>query len=83
MVTVKLWLLAIEEHVRLEEPVPFAVNETLVAVKALHVRPATVLLVSATVPTKLNVLVRVMVDVAELPEGTLGGEVALMVKSPT
>ncbi len=81
MVTVKVPE-PVEVQVRLDEPVPFAVNGTLVAVNALQVRPGTVLLVSATVPTKLNVLVRVMVDVNDAPEAPLCGE-ALIEKSPT
>ncbi len=71
-----------EVHDRLDVPVPFAVRGTLVAVNTLQVRPATVLLLSVTVPTKLNLLVRVMVEVAKEPAGAVADE-AEMVKSPT
>ncbi len=72
----------VEVQVRLDEPVPFAVNGTLVAVNAVHVRPGVVLLVRLMVPTKLNVLVRVIVDVSDAPGVPLCGE-ALIEKSPT
>ncbi len=72
----------VEVQVRLDEPVPFAVNGTLVAVNAVHVRPGVVLLVRLMVPTKLNVLVRVIVDVSDAPGVPLCG-VALIEKSPT
>ena len=83
MVTVKVVVVVTEAvQVRLDEPVPLADNETLVAVSALHLRPVTVLLVRATVPTKLLVLSRVIVDVRDAPELPLG-DVAVIVKSPT
>jgi len=64
-------------------PVPFAVSDTGVTVNALQVRPAgRGVSDKATVPTKLNVLVRVMVEVIEEPAVPLG-DVALIVKSPT
>jgi hypothetical protein len=68
-----------EVHERLEVPVPLAASDTGVTVNGLHVRPASV---SATVPAKLNVLVRVTVDVIEEPVNPTG-DVALIVKSPT
>ncbi len=81
MMTVKLAVCE-DVQVRLEVPVPLAVNGTLVEVNRLQVRPVTVLLVNETVPTKLNVLVRVIVEVAGEPAGALAAE-AVIVKSPT
>jgi hypothetical protein len=64
-------------------PVPFAVSDTGVTVNALQVRPAgRGVSERATVPTKLNVLVRVIVELIDEPVFPLG-DVALMVKSPT
>jgi len=63
--------------------VPFAVNDTGVTVNALQVRPAgRGVSERETVPTKLNVLVRVIVDEIDEPVAPLG-DVALIVKSPT
>ncbi len=66
----------------LDEPVPLAVNGILVAVNREHVRPGAVLLVRVTVPTKLNVLVRVIAEVSDAPALPLG-DVAVIRKSPT
>jgi len=64
-------------------PVPFAVSDTGVTVNALQVKPAgRGVSERATVPTKLNVLVRVMVELIDEPAAPLG-DVALIVKSPT
>jgi len=72
-----------EVHDRLEVPVPFAVRDTGVTVNALHVKPAgSGASERATEPTKLNVLVRVIVDEIDEPVTPLG-DVALIVKSPT
>ena len=49
-------------------PVPLAASDTGVTVSALQVKPAgRGVSERATVPTKLNVLVRVMVEVADAP----------------
>ena len=81
MVTVKVF--AVEEvQTRFEVPVPLAVKVTGVTVNGLHVNPAGTVSVKATVPAKLNVLVRVTIDVIDEPAEPLG-DVALMVKSPT
>ena len=70
-------------HDRLEVPVPFAVRDTGVTVNALQVKPAgRGVSERATEPTKLNVLVRVIVDEIDEPVAPLG-DVALIVKSPT
>ena len=71
----------VEEQVKFEVPVPFAVRVTLGAVNAVHDKPVGIVSVNATVPAKLNVLVRVTVEVNE-PTGPVG-EDALIVKSPT
>jgi hypothetical protein len=71
-----------EEHERLEVPVLFAVSDTGVGLNGLQVRPAGTVSVKATEPTKLNVLVRVIVEEIDVPAVPLG-EVALIVKSPT
>jgi hypothetical protein len=71
-----------EVHDSDEALVPLATSDTGVTVNGLHVSPAGTVSVSATVPTKLNVLVRVMVEVADEPAAPLG-DVALIVKSPT
>jgi hypothetical protein len=66
-----------------EVPVPLAVSETGVTVNGLHVRPAgRGVSERATVPTKLNVLVRVIVELIDEPVVPLG-DVALIEKSPT
>ena len=70
----------VEVHDRLEVPVPFAASETLVVVSALQIAGA--LVVNATLPTKLKVLVRVIVEVSAAFTLPLG-EVAETVKSPT
>ena len=68
---------------RLEVPVPFAVSDTGVTVNALQVKPAgRGVSDRATEPTKLNVLVRVIVEEIDVPAAPLGLE-ALIVKSPT
>ncbi len=72
-----------EEQDRLEVPVPFAVSDTGVTVNALQVKPAgRGVSDRATEPTKLNVLVRVIVEEIDVPAAPLGLE-ALIVKSPT
>ena len=72
-----------EVQERLEVPVPLAVNDTGVTVNALQVKPAgRGVSERATEPTKLNVLVRVIVDEIDEPVVPLG-DVALIVKSPT
>ena len=71
----------VEEQVRFEVPVPFAVRVTLGAVNALHDKPVGTVSVNATVPAKLNVLVNVITEVNE-PTVPVG-EDALIVKSPT
>ena len=66
-----------------EVPVPLAVNDTGVTVNALQVKPAgRGVSERATEPTKLNVLVRVIVELIDEPVTPLG-DVALIVKSPT
>ena len=66
-----------------EVPVPLAVNDTGVTVNALQVKPeGRGVSDKATVPTKLNVLVRVIVDEIDEPAAPLG-DVALIEKSPT
>jgi hypothetical protein len=68
---------------RLEVPVPFEVSDTGVTVNALQVKPAgRGVSARATEPTKLNVLVRVIVEEIDVPAAPLG-DVALIVKSPT
>jgi hypothetical protein len=71
-----------EVHERLEVPVPLAVSDTGVTVNALQVRPAGTVSPRATVPTKLNVLVRVTVEEIDVLVAPLG-DVALIEKSPT
>ena len=72
-----------EVQERLEVPVPLAVNDTGVTVNALQVKPeGRGVSERATEPTKLNVLVRVMVEMIDEPAAPLG-DVALIVKSPT
>ena len=75
------WVGEVQE--RLEVPVPFAVRDTGVTVNALHVKPAgRGVSERPTEPTKLNVLVRVIVELIDEPVVPLG-DVALIVKSPT
>ncbi len=81
MTTVKLPVV-VEVQITLELPVPLAVKGTLVAVNGLQERLEGTVSLRATVPAKLNVLVRVIVDVSDAPTLPLG-DVALMVKSPT
>ena len=72
-----------EVHDRLEVPVPFATRDTGVTVNALQVKPAgRGVSERATAPTKLNVLVRVIVELIDAPAAPLG-DVALILKSPT
>ena len=64
-------------------PVPLAASDTGVTVNALQVKPeGRGVSERATEPTKLNVLVRVMVELIDEPAAPLG-DVALIVKSPT
>jgi len=73
----------VEVHERLAVPVPFVARETAAeGLNDWHVRPAGTVSPSATVPTKLNVLVRVIVEEIDEPTAPLG-DVALIVKSPT
>jgi hypothetical protein len=71
-----------EVHDRPEVPVPLAESDTGVTVNGLQVRPAGTTSVRPTEPTKLNVLVRVIIEEIDEPAAPLG-EVALIVKSPT
>ncbi len=72
-----------EVHDSDDVPVPFAASDTGVTVNALQVKPAgRGVSERATVPTKLNVLVRVIVELIDEPAAPLG-DVALIVKSPT
>jgi hypothetical protein len=82
IVTVKLPTVD-EVQERLEVPVPLAVSETGVTVNALQVSPVgRGVSERATEPTKLNELVRVIVEEIEVPVAPLG-DVALIEKSPT
>jgi hypothetical protein len=82
MFTVKA-VVVVEVHERLAVPVPFAVSDTGVMVNALQVRPAgRGVSERATVPTKLNVLVRVIVEDIDEPAAP-PGDVATIEKSPT
>src|SRR2546428_3805004 len=82
MFTMKVFAVG-EVHERLAVPVPFAERETVAdGLKGWHVRPAGTVSPSATEPTKLNVLVRVIVEVRDAP-ALPPGEGALIVKSPT
>ncbi len=65
-----------------EVPVPLAASDTGVTVNALQVKPEGTVSERPTEPTKLNVLVRVMVEEIDVPAAPLG-DVALIVKSPT
>jgi hypothetical protein len=82
MVTVKVpWVGEVQDND--DVPVPFAVSDTGVTVNALQVKPAgRGVSERATEPTKLNVLVKVIVDEIDEPAAPLG-EVALIEKSPT
>ena len=71
-----------EVQVRLDVLVTLAASDTGVTVNGWHVKPAGTISVRATEPTKLNVLVRVIVEEIDVPAERLG-EVALIVKSPT
>ena len=72
-----------EVQLMLAMPVPFAESGTVaVGVKGWQVRPEGTVSPRATVPTKLNVLVRVIVEEIDEPTAPLG-DVALIVKSPT
>ena len=82
MVTTKVPVVG-EVQERLEVPVPLAVSDTGVTVNALQVKPeGRGVSERPTEPTKLNVLVRVIVELIDEPTAPLG-DVALMVKSPT
>jgi hypothetical protein len=82
MFTVKA-VVVVEVHERLAVPVPFAVSGTGVTVNALQVRPAgRGVSERATEPTKLNVLVRVIVEDIDEPAEP-PGDVATIEKSPT
>ena len=82
MVTTKVPVVG-EVQERLEVPVPLAVSDTGVTVNALQVKPeGRGVSERATEPTKLNVLVRVIVELIDEPAAPLG-DVALIVKLPT
>jgi len=82
MVTTKVPVVG-EVQERLEVPVPLAVSDTGVTVNALQVKPeGRGVSERPTEPTKLNVLVRVIVELIDEPAAPLG-DVALIVKSPT
>jgi hypothetical protein len=66
-------------HVSIEVTVALGVRAALAMLNGSQVRPFSV---SATVPAKLKVLLRVTVDVIEEPVNPTG-DVALIVKSPT
>jgi hypothetical protein len=72
----------VEEQDSEEVPVEFAVSEIGVMVNGLQVNPVGTVSDRPTEPTKLNVLVRVMVEVIDEPAAP-EGDVALMVNSPT
>ena len=71
-----------EVHERLDVAVALAASETGVTVNGWQVKPEGTISVRATEPTKLNVLVRVIVEEIDEPAAPLGFE-ALIVKSPT
>jgi len=71
-----------EVHERLDVPVLLAVRDTGVTVNGLQLKPAGTVSLRATDPAKLNVLVRVIVELIDEPAAPLG-DVALIVKSPT
>ena len=76
-------VLIVEVQERLTIPVPFAERETVAeGLNGWHVKPAGTVSPRETEPTKLNVLVRVMVEEIDEPAAPLGFE-ALIVKSPT
>jgi hypothetical protein len=66
----------------MDVPVLFAVSDTGVTVNGLQDKLAGTVPVRPTEPTKLNVLVRVIVEDIDDPAAPLGFE-ALIVKSPT
>jgi len=71
-----------EVHDSKEVPVPLAVNGTFGGLGGWQVRPPEGVAVRATLPAKLKVLVRVIVEVIDVPEFPVGN-VALVRKSPT
>ena len=71
-----------EVHERLDVAVALAASETGVTVNGWQVKPEGTISVRATEPTKLNVLVNVIVEEIDEPAAPLG-ELALIVKSPT
>jgi hypothetical protein len=82
MVTGKVFTVG-EVHDNEEVLVPLAASDTGVTVNGLQVKPAgRGVSERATVPTKLNVLVRVIVEEIDEPAAPLG-DVALIEKSPT
>jgi hypothetical protein len=66
----------------MEVPVLLAVRGTFGGLNGWQVRPPEGVAVRATLPAKLNVLVRVTVEVIDAPEFPVGN-VALVRKSPT
>jgi hypothetical protein len=71
-----------EVHDSMDVLVPLAVSDTGVTVNGLHDKLVETMSVRLTEPTKLNVLVRVIVELIDEPAAPLGFE-ALIVKSPT
>jgi hypothetical protein len=72
-----------EVHERPTVPVLLAARETVAeGVNGWHVKPVGTISLRETEPTKLNVLVRVMLEEIDEPAAPVG-EVALIVKSPT
>jgi hypothetical protein len=70
-------------HERLAVPVPLAATEIVAdGLNGWHVKPAGTVSPRATVPAKLNELVRVTVEEIDEPVAPVG-EVALIEKSPT
>ncbi len=59
-----------------------AVNGTFGGLSGWHVRPVDGVAVSATLPAKLKLLVRLIVEVIDVPKLPVGN-VALAAKSPT
>ena len=76
-------IVIVEVHERVAVPVPFAARGTVAeGLNGWHVKPEGTISPRATEPTKLNVLVKVIVEEIEKPAAPLGLE-ALIVKSPT
>jgi hypothetical protein len=77
-VMIRLYVVAnVALHDTVAEPLPV----TLLGVIAPHVSPEGIVSVNETVPAKLLSAVIVMVEVADCPESTAAGELAVIVKS--